>query len=174
MFGASDKKLGSILHRDAATGATVRKALLSVAAGFEKLMENLTAEWRKNAKRRLNKWKKLEYYNGWITGLDGRPIFIESEHTILVYMLQSDEAIMMSLAYCKLYEVATKNGLVYGKDWGYLAWIHDEFQCEVKKEYAKQFAKWAEGSIVWAGKRLNISCPHEGESDIGVNWAETH
>ena len=41
--------------------------------------------------------------DGWITGLDGRPIFLSSEHMILVYMLQSDEAICMAGAYTMLY-----------------------------------------------------------------------
>ena len=174
MFGASDNKLGTMVGGTQAEGARIREALLSVAAGFSDLVERLTKEWRSNAKRRMNKWGKMEFFDGWVKGLDGRPIFIASEHQILVYVLQSDEAIMMSAAYCLLFKRAKKRGWVHGKDWGMLAWIHDEYQCEVREDISEDFARLAEQCIVDAGKFYNIQCPHKGESDIGINWCETH
>lgn len=174
MFGASDNKLGTMVGGGQAEGARIREALLSVAAGFADLVERLTKEWRSNAKKRMNKWNRLEYYNGWVAGLDGRPIFISSEHQILVYVLQSDEAIMMSAAYCLLDKRAKARGWVHGRDWGKLAWVHDEFQCEVREDIAEEFARLAEQCIVDAGEFYNIQCPHKGESDIGDNWSETH
>ena len=122
----------------------------------------------------INKWGKPTYKNGWITGLDGRPIFIENEHTILVYMLQSDEAIMMSAAYCFLYKWAEAKGWKHGRDWGYTVWMHDEYQAEVKEEIAEEFAELAEKAIVKAGEFYKIACPQKGESIIGRNWYETH
>jgi len=124
MFGASDNKLGKMVGGTKDTGAVVREALLSVSAGFGALVDSLQKEWRSNAKRRMNKWGHLEYYDGWIVGLDGRPILIESEHAILVYLLQSDEAIMMAAAYCFLFKRAEKRGWKHGVDWGMLAWVH--------------------------------------------------
>lgn len=124
MFGASDRKLGATVGETPERGSDIRRALLSVSAGFQNLVDSLTREWRANAKRRLNKWGKTEYYDGWIRGLDGRPIFISSEHQILVYMLQSDEAIMMTAAYIFLHNRAEKRGWIHGKDWGYLVWMH--------------------------------------------------
>lgn len=174
MFGASDKKLGNIIGKDEEAGARVRKAMLEVAPGFSELVEGLKNEWKSNAKVRQNKWGGEEYYNGWIRGLDGRPIFIESEHTILVYMLQSDEAIMMSAAYCFLYKWCEQKGWKWGEDWAYLCWMHDEYQCEVKPEIAEEFSKLAEKAIEYAGKYFNIACPHQGESSIGRNWYDTH
>lgn len=174
MFGASNKKLGSIIGEDSVAGEKIREALLSISPGFAKLVEELTYTWRSNAKKRNNRWGNVEYYDGWIPGLDGRPIFIESEHTILVYMLQSDEAIMMTAAYCFLYKWAENRGWKFGEDWGYLIWMHDEYQCEVKEEIAEEFSKLAELAIVKAGEYFKIKCPHEGESRIGKNWYETH
>ena len=177
MFGASDKKLGSILNRGKEVGAKVRKALLGVAPGFENLVKKLTDEWKSNAKTRMVKTKwgyRKEYYDGWVKGLDGRPIFISSEHQILVYVLQSDEAIMMAAAYCMLYKRAEARGWKHGRDWGFLIWYHDEFQCEVREDLAEEFAALAEKCIEDAGKFYNINCPHKGESDIGNNWYETH
>lgn len=181
MFGASDKKLGLMIGKGPDAGAKIREALLSVSAGFADLVANLTAEWRANAKKRKRtiktKWGDKvvdEYYDGWVTGLDGRPIKIASEHTILVYVLQSDEAIMMSAAYCMLYKRAHARGWVHGKDWGFLTWMHDEFQCEVREDIAEEFAELANKCIVDAGLFYKIDCPHQGESDIGCNWYQTH
>lgn len=177
MFGASDLKLGSIIGKGKEAGANIREALLGVAPGFAELVQDLTREWKRNAKTRQVKttwgWR-TEYYNGWIVGLDGRPIFIESEHMILVYMLQSDEAIMMAAAYCMLYKRAEAKGWKHGTDWGFLIWYHDEYQCEVREDLVEEFALLAEQCIVDAGKFFNIACPHQGESDIGDNWFETH
>lgn len=181
MFGASDNKLGLMIGKGPAEGARIREALLSVSAGFADLVSKLTKEWRSNAKvkkKTINtKWGKKvveEYYDGWVVGLDGRPIKIAMEHTILVYVLQSDEAIMMSAAYCMLFKRAEARGWKHGKDWGYLTWMHDEYQCEVREDIADEFALLAEKCITDAGLYYNIECPHEGESAIGNNWYETH
>lgn len=173
MFGASDNKLGRMLGKSKETGAEVRRALLSVAAGFERLVEDLTAEWRSHAKKRMNKWSKLEYYDGWITGLDGRPIFIKSEHAILVYMLQSDEAIMLSAAYNFLYQRLDKK-YEWGKDYVVVGFQHDEFQIECLESIAEDVGKIAAQCIVDAGEFYKIKCPHKGEYAIGKNWFETH
>lgn len=181
MFGATDKKLGLMIGKGPDAGAKIREALLSVSAGFADLVDSLTKEWRSNAKKRKRtiktKWGDKvvdEYYDGWVVGLDGRPIKIAMEHTILVYVLQSDEAIMMAAAYCMLYKRAHAKGWVHGKDWGFLTWMHDEFQCEVREDIAEEFAELANSCIVDAGVYYKIDCPHQGESDIGCNWYETH
>lgn len=174
MFGASDKKLASTVGSTSVElGTRIREALLSVAAGFEELVNNLTREWKSNAKKRMNAWGKMEHYKGWVTGLDGRPIYIESEHQILVYVLQSDEAIMMSAAYnlvCK--RLAKKYR--YGIDYGVVCFYHDEYTIECRKEIAEDVARIAEKCIVDAGKFYKIQCPHEGDAEIGRDWWEIH
>ena len=174
MFGAQNPKLGKMVGGGEKEGALVRKALLSVSAGFEALVKNLTDEWRNNAEKRSNKWGKISYQNGWVTGLDGRPIFIESEHAILVYVLQSDEAIMMAAAYVFLYDWCEQKGWKWGEDWAYIGWMHDEYSAEVRPEIQDEFRYLAEQAIVEAGKYFNIACPHQGESKVGKNWYEVH
>lgn len=174
MFGASDKKLGSMINGTEGDGAQIRKALLSISPGFENLVESLTEEWRSNAKKRPNKWGKLDYHGGWIKGLDGRPIFIESEHCILVYMLQSDEAILMQYALVFLQEWLDEKGWTHGEEYGFVANVHDEFQAEVREDLCEEYKKLANRSIAYAGEYLKINCPHVGESDVGDNWSETH
>jgi hypothetical protein len=173
MFGASDNKLGLTVGGGQAEGARIREALLSVAAGFAELVEKLTKEWKSNAKKRMNKWNKMDYYDGWVTGLDGRPIFIASEHQILVYVLQSDEAIMMSAAYCFLRKRLSKR-YKNGTDFRIVCFYHDEYTIECKEHLAEDIAKIAEQCIVDAGKFYKIECPHQGEAAIGKTWWDIH
>lgn len=174
MFGASDAKLGRMVGKSSADGACIREALLSISPGFQTLVESLTKEWRSHARVRQGKWGKPQYYDGWVVGLDGRPIFIPKESDVLVYVLQSDEAIMMSAAYCMLYKIALNRDWLWGSDWAYVIWAHDEVQCEVRQDISEEFAQLAEQCIVDAGKYFKIACPHKGDSKIGDNWYSTH
>lgn len=174
MFGASDNKLGTMIGGNKDDGGRIREAFLGVSTGFESLLDSITTEWRGNAKVRKNKWRRDEWYNGWIAGLDGRPIFIDSEHKLLVYLLQSDEAIMMSGAYVFLYDWLTDEGFVWGDDWAYVNWNHDEYTIECKPEHVERISYLSEQAITKAGEYFNIQCPHEGESAIGNNWYEIH
>lgn len=177
LFGAGDAKIGDIVGGGAKEGKALKEKFLQGLPALGALVEKLTAEWRSTAKTKQVKTKwgwRTDYYDGWLRGLDGRPITIASEHMVLVYVLQSDEAIMMSAAYCMLYKRAEARGWVHGKDWGFLTFYHDEYQCEVKEEIVKDFSVLAEQCIVDAGKFFKIACPHEGKSEIGGNWYETH
>ncbi|MDT1790759.1 hypothetical protein, partial [Salmonella enterica] len=138
-FGASDNKLGAMCDSGKNVGEQIRDSLRETFPAQAALVDKLTNEWRSNAKKRMNQWNKYEYYNGWITGLDGRPIFIESEHQILVYMLQSDEAIYMSTVYCIAYKDLCKK-YKWGEDFGIVCFYHDELTIEIKVEYAQEAA----------------------------------
>lgn len=174
LFGGQDKKLGNTAKKPG-RGAEVRKALYKGLDGLEELVNGLVKEWRATAKQRYNpKFGRMEYYNGRITGLDGRPITVPSEHALLVYLLQSDEAIMMQAAYNRCHKMLERAGYVYGKDYGFVCWMHDEFSIECKEEISKDVARIAEESIAWAGQFFKIECPHIGNAAIGKNWYEIH
>ncbi len=173
LFGARDPRLGSVLNAGKEVGAKIREAMLGVAPGFEELLAKLTTEWRGNAKTRKGKYG-LEYYEGWIAGLDGRPIHIPYEYQILVYTLQSDEAIMMTKAYTLMYERMVERGYTWGEDWAYLIFYHDEYNIECRPEIAEEVGELGAQCITDAGEYYNIACPHEGEAKIGSNWYEVH
>lgn len=175
LFGAGDEKVGKIVHGTAADGKRLKADFLEGLPALGALVEKLTAEWRKNAKKRYNaKWNKMEYYNGWVTGLDGRPIHIASEHAILVYVLQSDEAIMMAAAYCRFEQQMEKAGYLWYRDYGIVCWMHDEFTVECRPEIAEHVGELAEEAIEWAGAYYKIPCPHVGDAQIGGDWFEIH
>lgn len=173
-FGASDKKLGSMVGLDADVGALIRDALASVSQAQAALVERLTKEWESTAKVRMSDYGRPQLYGGKITGLDGRPIQIELPHTILVYILQSDEAIIMQYALVLLYERLTSMGWVHGREYGFVGNIHDEFQTEVREDLAQQYAELSAQCIEQASRELNCVVLQQGDYSIGDTWADTH
>jgi hypothetical protein len=115
----------------------------------------------------------MEYYNGCITGLDGRPVRIPYEHQLLVYLLQSDEAIHMAKAYNIMCANLNKK-YIYGVDYGVVAWYHDEYTVECREDIAEDVKLISEQAIKEAGEFFNIACPHEGQGAIGKNWYDIH
>lgn len=59
-------------------------------------------------------------------------------------------------------------------DWRMVAWVHDEWQTEVREDHAEELGKIQVQSIRDAGPLLNFLCPLDGEYKIGYNWSETH
>lgn len=175
IFGAQDKKIGKVVGKDTAAGRELREGYLAKLPKLAQLIERLTEEWLLSAKCRWsNKWNKFEYYDGYITGLDGRPILVDTQHKILNYALQSDEAIQMAYAYLFVHEEMERRGYVWGEDWAMLTWYHDEYQAEVWPKLANELGEVMCWAIKEAGLYFNIKCPHKGDYKIGNNWADTH
>ena len=174
LFGGGDVKLAKTAKKPAGSGATLRAKLYRGLDGLGTLMEALTKELKSTAKQRYNaKFRRMEYYDGTITGLDGRPIKVPSEHQLLVYLLQSDEAIHMTKAYCLLAERLEKK-YRWGVDYGIVCFYHDEYTIECRESIAEDVKKISEDCIRDAGEFFNISCPHAGEGAIGKNWYSIH
>ena len=172
LFGATDNKLYQTSGR-AVSGEVIREALYSVAPGLEAVIRGLTEEWKKSAKPVRGKFG-ISLGDGFVTGLDGRPILISQEHCLLVYTLQSDEALLMQRALVLLFRRLNDKGWKHGVEYGFVANVHDEFQAEVREDLAEEYAEVACWSIEQAGRDLGIACEHKGEYDIGNSWAETH
>lgn len=125
LFGAGDAKVGKIVKGTAEDGRRLKSKFLEGLPALKDLIEKLTSEWRATAKKRYNsQWNKIEYYDGYIKGLDGRPIKVPFEHQILVYLLQSDEAIAMSAAYVYFHHRMDKLGYKWAHDYGTVCWYH--------------------------------------------------
>lgn len=172
-FGASDNKLGKMAGGSKVAGEGVREALRRVFPAKAALIDKVTEEWRKNAKRRVNKWGNMEYYNGWIAGLDGAPVYIKSEHAVLVYMVQSDEAVYMTAVY-NLAHKYLERALRWGEDYVIVCWYHDEVTVECRDELKHQVASLLEKAFKTASDYFKLSVPQIGEASIGLNWLEVH
>ena len=173
LFGGGDTKLGKTA-KQAGNGKQLREKLYKGFDGLGELVEKLTVEWKATAKKRHNaKFGRIEHYDGTITGLDGRPIKVPSEHQLLVYLLQSDEAIMMTRAYNTMWRILSAK-YEYGKDFGIVCFYHDEVNIECRKEIAEDVRAISEEAIAEAGRFYNIQCPHKGEGKIGIDWYAIH
>ena len=111
---------------------------------------------------------------GVLKALDGRPIKIRSPHSALNFLLQSAGAIISKVWYNICYDDITEEGFVYGKDWAFLAHIHDEIQFSVREEYAQRLVDIATNASKKAGNQLKMRIDIESEYKIGNNWAECH
>jgi DNA polymerase I len=174
LFGGGDVKLAKTAKKPAGSGAILREKLYRGLDGLGTLVETLTKEWRKTAKKRYNaKFNRMEYYNGYITGIDKRPILVPFEHQLLVYLLQSDEAIMMSKAYNFMWDRLSAK-YKFKKDFGIVCWMHDEVNIACRKEIAEDVKRISEKCIEDAGKFYNMVCPHKGDGKIGKTWYDVH
>lgn len=174
LFGAGDAKIGKIVKGDSVTGKKLKTQFLEGLPALGKLIESLNKEWRATAKQRYNpKFNRMEYYNGVVTGLDGRPIKVPSEHQILVYILQSDEAVVMSKAYCLASKILNEK-YIWGVDYGIVCFMHDEFTVECREDIAEDVKLISENSIKDAAEFFNMNCPHKGSGQIGKDWYSIH
>ena len=174
LFGGGDAKLAKTAKKPTGSGTVLRERLYRGLDGLGILVEQLTKEWRATARQKYNpKFNRMEYFDGFITGLDGRPIKVPYEHQLLVYLLQSDEAIMMAKAYNKVWSDLSKK-YVFGEDFGVVCWMHDEYSIECREEIAEDVKRISEEAIAWAGEFFNISCPHLGQGAVGKNWYSVH
>jgi len=105
-----------------------------------------------------------------LKGLDGRKIYVRSQHAALNTLLQGGGAIVMKKAMTILQEKMSLNAL----DARFVANIHDEWQIEVKESQAECVGVFGVEAIEEASKYYNMRCPLTGEYNIGENWYETH
>lgn len=174
LFGAGDAKTGKIVGGGADRGKKLKEKFFNNVPGLPRLLDALGKEWKKTAKKRFNaKFNRIEYYDGTITGLDGRPIRVPYEHQLLVYLLQSDEAIQMAAAYIWTCEKLKKK-YKWGHQVHVVCWYHDEYTFECDPDIAEDVKQISERGIAWAGEYFKIGCPHVGSGKIGHNWYEVH
>lgn len=154
MYGAGPAKIGSIVGGTAKEGQKLIDQFLKSLPSLGKLR------------------KKVDKYaaKGYVPGLDGRIIWVRSEHAALNSLLQGAGAIVMKQSLVIFYKKIVKN------KWPVklVANVHDEFQMEVKKGYEDVVGQAAVESIREAGVYFNMRCPLDGEYKVGANWAETH
>ena len=180
-FGGGEKKFGYMagIKNEAEAkrvGKIVKSVFDTIFEAQVKLNEHMRLEWLDTAKRRNVKTKwgdKVEFYDGTIEGLDGRPIKINNDFRILVYGVQSDEAITMQLATVLMNHKLSKK-YREGVDYKQVCMYHDEVTFEVNPAIAEDVKKIMEGCITEAGDMFNLAIPQIGEGSIGANWAQVH
>ena len=107
---------------------------------------------------------------GYLVGLDGRKLWLPSEHLAMSIYLQGFEAVIMKQA-MRLYHEDLGHSEILFKQ---LSFTHDEFQVETDPDCADTVGKAMVAGIVRAGEVFKTNCPLDGEYKIGNSWAECH
>lgn len=166
LYGAGDEKLGSIIEpssssaRKKALGAEVRAKLLGRFKALTKLNSAIshTVEGK-----------------GFLVGLDGRVLRVRKAHAALNTLLQSAGAIVMKKSKVVLDQSLRGDAsLTAGRDYEFVANIHDEAQAEVLPSVTPTYSRYATLCVTEAGLALRVKTPMAAEVKVGHSWAETH
>lgn len=154
LYGAGAAKIGSIVGGGAKDGQALISRFLKATPALQSLRDTVS-----------------NYASeGFVPGLDGRKIWIRSEHAALNSLLQGAGAIVMKKALVIL-DSKIKRGIINAN---FCANVHDEWQIEVPEEDAIRVGKMAVQAIEEAGRHFNLRCPLTGEYNVGNTWKDTH
>jgi DNA polymerase I len=154
LYGAGPAKIGSIVGGSSTAGQKLINAFLKGTPALQRLRDKVSVYAGK----------------GFVPGLDGRKIWVRSEHAALNSLLQGAGAIVMKKALVIFDSKIKENKW----DIKLVANVHDEIQFECKPDIAEEAGKVCVQSIRDAGVAYNLRCPLDGEYKIGRNWRETH
>ena len=154
LYGAGDAKIGSIVGGTRQDGKRLKDKFLRNTPSLGRLRERVG----------------MAAGRGYVYGLDGRRVYVRSEHAALNTLLQSAGAIVMKKALCLLNEYA----ILWGIDYNFIGNIHDEIQTEVREEKAQVFGGLATSCVEAAGLHFKLNCPLAGDFKVGDSWADTH
>ena len=159
LYGAGDAKIGEIVGGSAREGQMLKRKFLSNLPALKKLQAEV--------QRKVTNGGKL-------IGLDGRVLPVRSSHAALNMLLQSAGAVTMKVALVQLFHRLNKIKWQHGREYSFVANVHDEFQAEVLPDKANVFGELAVDAIRRAGKELKLNVMLDGEAKIGMSWKETH
>lgn len=154
LYGAGAAKAGSIVGGNSTKGKKLIDSFINNTPGLASL------------KKKISKFMD----KGHLPGLDGRRVWIRSEHAALNTLLQSAGAIIAKQWLVEATKLLQENRI----DAKLIAFVHDETQWEVKAEHAEKAARIIEQAATEAGKVLKFRCPVDAEGKVGFNWRETH
>jgi len=154
LYGAGAAKIGKIVGGNANAGQKLIESFLSNTPALKSLRNNVSKYASK----------------GFVPGLDGRKIWVRSEHSAVNSLLQGAGAIVMKQALVLLDAELRKKKVWYG----FCVNVHDEWQIETKEKDGELVGQLAVQSIQKAGELLGLRCPVSGEFNIGKTWRDTH
>lgn len=159
IYGAGDKKIGSIIGKGAKAGGEMKARFLRKLPALGKLLKAVG----KTAKKK-----------GFVRGLDGRKIYIRHDHAALNTLLQGAGAVVMKKAQVLLDEDLQALGYTPGADYEFIATVHDEVQLQCLPGLEDTVGRTATAAMGKAGEYFGFKCPLDGEYRVGSNWAECH
>lgn len=166
LYGAGNQKIGKIVapHAAATEQKRVGKKLNDKFQSKYPAFKHLT-----NAVKR-----KMKLTNGYLRGLDGRPLLCRSDHSALNTLLQSAGAVVAKHWYVSLHRNLNSLGYVYGEDYETMAFMHDEVQLSVRPDLSDVIGKELVKTATETGESLGTRCQVNAEYIVGNNWKDCH
>lgn len=166
LYGAGDEKIGSIVSplsspvQQAKIGKELKQRFLRNLPALNKVIRDI----QRQASRK------------YITGLDGRKLFVRSKHAALNTDLQGMGATIANWWLILIEDMLYERGLEYGwdKDFVFCAWVHDEVQIACREGLEKIVEEVCVEAAAEAGRYLNFLLPVDASADNGFAWSDTH
>ena len=154
LYGAGAAKAGSIVGGNSSKGKKLIDSFINNTPGLSALKKKISRLMAK----------------GHLPALDGRRVWVRSEHAALNTLLQSAGAIIAKQWLIESTKLLQENAI----DAKLLAFVHDETQWEVREDQAEEAARLIEQAATKAGEALKFRCPVNAEGKVGDNWKQTH
>jgi DNA polymerase I-like protein with 3'-5' exonuclease and polymerase domains len=158
LYGASARKLGTITGRGEKDGVKMKQRFITSLPAYKKLMDLI--------KQSLGK--------GWLKGLDGRRLYIRSEHSALNMLLQACGAILCKQWIVSFYDQMCAIGYTHGHDCDFViyGWIHDAIYVACREGLEGTVGTVLEKSAEASGEPFGFMVPLSAEHHIGDTWAD--
>jgi DNA polymerase I-like protein with 3'-5' exonuclease and polymerase domains len=160
LYSAGDAKIGSLVNGSATDGKKVKEKFLNSLPSLKLLIEEKQKEARK----------------GYITSLDGRPIYITKTEgkfdtrKALNSLLQSSATIYFK----KWVEYIDKAIVYYDIDATIMILYHDEVAISTTDKNVSKVKFILNKALEATDKFFKVKCPNAIEIKVGSDWAETH
>ena len=154
LYGAGAAKAGSIVGGNSSKGKKLIDSFINNTPGLSALKKKISRLMAK----------------GHLPALDGRRVWVRSEHAALNTLLQSAGAIVAKQWLIESTKLLQEKGI----NAKLLAFVHDETQWEVREDQAEEAARLIEQAATKAGEALKFRCPVNAEGKVGDNWKQTH
>jgi DNA polymerase I-like protein with 3'-5' exonuclease and polymerase domains len=154
LYGAGAAKAGSIVGGNSSRGKKLIDSFINNTPGLSALKKKISRLMAK----------------GHLPALDGRRVWVRSEHAALNTLLQSAGAIVAKQWLVESTKLLQEKGI----NAKLLAFVHDETQWEVREDQAEEAARLIEQAATKAGEALGFRCPVDAEGKVGNNWRECH
>jgi hypothetical protein len=161
LFGASGAKLWSYIFdtADYEKGKLLKEGFTRAVPGFEKLLKDLAKIFGQTSK----------YGDGYIPGIAGNRIYVDSFHKLLVYLLQSTEKATCGAACMLLMEWLDAESIPYQP----CIMMHDELDFLVPDEHVERAKELGKAAFAEGPKLFGIQIMG-GSGKSGQNWYEVH
>jgi DNA polymerase I len=154
LYGAGPAKVGQTVGGSAKAGEKLINNFLNNTPSLKKL------------KAKVDKLAA----KGYVPALDGRKVWVRSEHAALNSLLQSAGAII-----AKQWIICLTDNLKAAKiNYKLLAFVHDEVCIEGYESDAQRIVDIVVASAKEAGEKLGFRCPVDAEGHVGRTWADVH